>query len=266
MTDEQPLPADPPNNDASVEGLTESDLDALLAQASSLADDIAVQVGPESPAPTQTALADEAPGDQPLSGSPQPGDGAGLDAKLTELDALAQTTSTELGGAAPPTDGTPAGADGQPAGEETSAAGVPDFMREFTEPSAEGASGAVSGDTDPHTPNDGGAAKATDTPPTQDDGLDSLENPPAEQVAPESADNAGEDNTVKAPSRFGPLASLLSDRANKAGLVSAELAISALTILDRPFVGMSEKLKRLLGWVAISTTLTALIVLAISIV
>ncbi len=270
MTDSQPQDENSPENgDLGV--VSEQELDDVLAQASELADELSDEVG----AALNPAGPDEA--HQALDAA------SDLDADLSELEQLVAGASKEVGEGS------------EPSGEEelpqeqpettTEGSAVPDFMAEFTRPEDTNDSPATGGETaQPPGPADAelepdasaqttestqastpakpgvvgtgmiGVVGAASTEPTADatsgasEELEARETPPAEA-------------TVTPLDRlFG----LVEERVSPIALKVCEKAVPVLEAIDKPFGRVGTPIRRVIGWVAIATMGTALIVFLVS--
>jgi hypothetical protein len=258
MTDK--LPEDrPPDSSESrnsdIEGADE--LDVLLAEASSLAGELSGEVGEPESAPAPTAPR-EAEGDE----SEQPPD---LDAQLLELDKLTRTTGSEIGSApGEPDRATPPEEIAPPV--EKGKGNVPDFMEEFTRP--------------PNPPPDRESAGETGPPATPIPGVVSSKTlsrtSPANPAHSENARLAGnaqspdglaesdlyeaDEESRRRPSAMRRLSAVMSDL----GLSICDKSVCLLEKVNGPLGAIGEAPRRVIGWVAVATFATSVIVLLIS--
>jgi len=290
MSEPTPTPSGP--NDAQLGAVTEQELDNLLSRASTLAADASQQVGvPESP-----------PG-APLPPSPAELS-ATLDDELSRLDGLVTSAASEVGAesASVNMDSQP-GVDAAPrAADSTGAAatrGVPDFMMEFTAPASEAPSkGSTSTEAPPaRTPSPAstarrapepapaggppdpksahsGAPTATSAPPaspltataksgivgTGMLGVVSTTKPQSETAAVNgtTAEVGNEGAGTGSGSSKGGLAKLMS--------LALGIVVRVLDVVDRPFARLGDGLKDIIGWIALATLGTALVVYMIHVI
>jgi len=101
MTDDQPLPPpDDAGDEAPIGGVSEAELDDMLAQAGELVGELTTQLGEPEPLPlADTGDSGSAAEVAPPLPEPQSG-GSTLEDELAQLEALTQATSTEVLGAA----------------------------------------------------------------------------------------------------------------------------------------------------------------------
>lgn len=282
------LPPDQPPSDSpqggDAEFVSEKELDEVLAHASDLANELSEEVG----APNDSADAGGARDEEARAAASPPG----LDAELVELQQLVERTSKELDAAQerPECESTSSGDASAPTAEaEPPANGysVPDFMAEFTqteeppksggrapEPSGEAeqpptASGPVGGDRSGPQPEQRPAPRpgvvgtgmigvvGTVHPKVSDAETPSVPMPD-EQVDPETQ-----------PSPAGGWAHRI--RAGATRLPPIVLSVCACAVhlleqIDRPFARLGHKVRRVIGWIAVATVGTSLIVYLLSLV
>ena len=254
MTDDpsskQPQPDLPGDADSGL--LSAKELDEVLAQASSLATDLSEQVG-----------------DADGPGRAQANAPADLDTELKEMEQLASTMNSELGGGSGTTNG-------DSASDESA---VPEFMSEFMEPqeptasasesdstSASGSSGDGAGNATPTiavTPRPGvigtGLIGVVGTPPPA--AAEQAEKPPAEEI------EETEETEESPPSRLGKSLEVFKSAGARVSPLVCGVGLQAVRVLekiDEPVSGMSQSVRRLIGWVAIATLGTSAVVYAIS--
>ncbi len=283
MTKEQPPDKSSPDplEGAGSGAISDQELDDVLAQASSLADDLAEEVG----------LAEKS--DQ--QGEPhEPPDGAAdLDAELSELEQLVADASSEVNEEAESADETaPSAEESTPRSEKPP---IPDFMEEFTRPQepadAEPAATKTPASTAPPDPATTSETKEQDadasgttlsakpgvvgtgmigvvgaplsTPPTDDRATEGTE-------ASDTAAPTEEDDTPETASYVSVVARLVhtvkqsAGRFSTMGLTLCNRALGLLEVVDRPFARLGEPVRRVIGWIAIATVGTAVIVYMIS--
>ena len=126
MTDDPvPDPSLPDSEGLDGEAASEEELNALLAAATSLADEVSEDIGAkeEQAGASQEAVAASGAGEHPSD----------IDARLADVETLLEETGKELGTVPTPDDGDEASStDGGSA--STPPSDVPDFMAEFTRP------------------------------------------------------------------------------------------------------------------------------------
>jgi len=231
--------------DADAGLLSAQELDEVLAQASSLATDLSEQVG----------KADE-------PGRAQANAPADLDTELKEMEQLASTMDAELGGGV-----------GTMKGDSASAkSAVPDFMSEFMEPqqpttsaneshssSAPGSSGNAAPTVAP-TPRPGvigtGLIGVVGTSPPAI--AKKAEKPLVEEI---------EETEEAPPSRPGRKLEVFKSIGARVGPLVSGVGLQAVRVLekiDEPVSGMSQPVRRMIGWAAIATLGTSVVVYAIS--
>ncbi len=296
--DQTPDPAD--NADPDVAPL--DGLDDLLADAASLANELAGEVGdPEaSDAPAQPS--------QPTSALDEPPDG--LDAKLAELEELARTATAEIGDGneAPPSDeqqsAPEATEDASSEPEPQTPTDVPAFMGDLMQPAepeppaaAEASAAATppaaepSVDADspkPQPPRDRplpGVINAEtiqslpdlDALPSLDDGTGTDQAPPPgdlpatdkpqpkQDKAPDGAEEKPKDPSEEPATkpRHNPFRHLAA-RLSTPALAVCERSATALEAVDKPFSKVGDVPRRIIGWFAVATLFVSLIVLIIS--
>lgn len=273
-------------------GLSETELDDLLAQATSLANGLSEELGSMEEEPTRTSQeSPAASGAEVESSNPDAQPKHNLEGELADLDELIATTSLELDG--------PAHAQSEPtaANDKTAAstdATAPTFMDELTQPEAPAE--AVS---EINTPDRNDPTRAEESPnkPLEESGavagspqaipgvvgtgmLGVVSTPEASRI-PEVADGAAAmpaagENTVAQPDEPDPspssrvLSRLLAlplvavSRLAPVNGLLCQQGIRLLDLMDRPLQHTSVLVRRLVGWVALATMAISIIVLVIS--
>jgi len=248
--------SNPPHEQGGAESLPSKDLDDLLAETSSLTETLSEQVGSSTKVPSD---APELPSNDPT---------VALEAQLAELEQLAGQTSREIGATEP----TP-----QPVPAVAPEPYIPAFMQEFSEPapppeSPPAVQHPVSADqsTQPglSAPPEATSTLSESDPQAASDHVRVASLKPAKMaVAVESLDettseNASfEDSDGKAASRKP---SRLWTALSPAALSLGHGAASALEIVNRPFSFVGWRLRMLIGWLAIATAATSVIVFVVS--
>lgn len=270
MTDEQPQDQIPdPADSANSKAAPEDDLDALLAEASSLAGELSEEVG------TAEVVAPSSEISQAPDTAVDPGDN--LDAQLAELEELARTTGSEIGAApeepsesAPQADSIPSQDSAPPTGptpaqEEKTKSAVPAFMDEFTR-QEEPPAGELPAPESPAPPVPGIINSETvRNLPTLDD-IPSLDDTPTRKAGVREQQHAESDESQPAGKRFtlpDPIRRVAA-RLSPAALVVCERSVSLLETIDKPLGKVGASPRRVIGYVAIATFTTSLIVLLIS--
>ncbi|MCH8146902.1 MAG: hypothetical protein IH987_02780 [Planctomycetes bacterium] len=291
MADNPPQDASLPDPDGTGgEVVSEEDLDALLVEASQLASEVSGEVGsaPPDAAPIQ---AETPPEGEPVDSDPpdfSSFSGDEIDAQLAALDRLVDETENEIGAPTEP-DSAEAPADSPPA--ETLSEEAKDDV-----PSLEGApdaDDALSGETD-----DSSAPSEEDVPdfmqeftqPAGDSPQDSdlQENPdPSERASKTAVDNAPSPATtrneeaesselaqstgkVAKTDRAGWLQGLkslitrLGHKLSPIALRVSEKAVTALELFNLPTQRIGAGIRTGLGWLAIATIATSVLVLLAS--
>jgi hypothetical protein len=267
MTDEPPQDQAPdPPDGVDPNALREDELDALLAEASSLASEISEEVGEVELRGTPGEVS------RPANASGDPSNN--LDAQLAELEQLAETAGSEIGadtdelnGRAPEPDSVSQPEPASPPESETGDE-VPSFMEEFTRPEepqaaetpvagppnmpASNAPGVVSSKTIGIISSTPRAPSLDDRPAGPVETFDEEDTEPEEP--PAEADSVARVNPVRRAAACLPLAAL----------AACERSATLLEAIDKPFGGIGENLRRILGWVAVATFATSLIVLLLS--
>lgn len=229
----------------------EKELDSLLDQACSLADQLKTEIGSNDP--QHTVAGSDAPSLDSI-------DGAGIDSQLAQIDGLLNSTKAEVGldtaGPKPATAKQP----------------IPDFMAEFTQDAPPAASASekshdvesvrtaqssasASGGNIAATPTTT-VATATAEDDLEDDLL-ALSASTPRSLKPATAAPQPEDSTPKSKSPKtvgGLLSSLLSP------------LILILTLMNKPFDRISARARVVVGYAAIVMLLAAVIVFAITLV
>lgn len=184
MSDDQNSNPDQPDplESGGEEQDAETDLDAMLAEASSLADELTNEVGTVPPSTSSTSsgttesTADSPPVEetQASTSAAQPSaetsdivDGGDLDAELAELERLVSETQDQLGSA---TEKDERSDSPQDSSSENNPSAVPDFMSEFTDPDpAPGSPPTQASASDPPTPTAQESPPIEDSPSPNDD-------------------------------------------------------------------------------------------------
>lgn len=240
-----------------------SDLDDALALAASLAADLAVELG-EAPPPSASAPSDASPSAPAV-------DAASLDSELSKLEDLVDETAKEI---APDSGG--------------SSSGVPESMSEFTEQPAEQADGSAD-----ESPTPSGAPTGEDAssiaPPEEvakanlaesvQSGVvgtgmlgvvGNIKKPsPIGSRGASPADGAavGEASSGKATLASGPITrirAIISERIAPVLYAVSERAVGVLEKIDAPFGRVGAKARDLIGWVALATVATSILVLILA--
>ena len=267
MTDEPPQDQTPdPPDGVDPNALPVDELDALLAEASSLASEISEEVGEVELQGTEGEVS------RPTNASGDPSNN--LDAQLAELEQLAETAGSEIGADADELSQPPPEPDAlsqpEPASPPESETGgeVPSFMDEFTRPEeaqaaetpvaglpntpASSAPGVVSSKTVGIVSSAGATPSPDDSPAGPVEAFDEEDTEPEEP--PAEADSVARVNPVRRAAACLP----------PAALAVCERSANLLEAIDKPFAGIGENLRRILGWVAVATFATSLIVLLLS--
>ena len=275
MSEPTPTPSGP--DDAQLGAVTEQELDNLLSHAATLAADASQQVGaPDSP-----------PGAPP---PPSPAElSATLDDELSRLEGLVASAASEVGteAASPDTEDRGGGGASPKAAKTTTPEpnrGVPDFMMEFTEPASEAPSKPKAAAEAPpaRTPLPDAKASQLDTPATASAsstrtatatvaakpgivgtgmlGVVITSKPDPELVTARGTAKEGGEGGVAAgsPASKGGIAKLL--------LPAETLVVRVLDLLDRPFARLGDGTKDIIGWIALATLGTALVVYLIRVI
>jgi hypothetical protein len=256
MAEKQPEDRPPdPSESRDSDGEAADELDVLLAEASSLAGELSEEVGEPESAPPPAASNDTADdqGDRP----------ADLDAQLVELDKLTRTTGSEIGSTPEETDRTTTPEEIAPAAEKCN---VPDFMEEFTRPpDPPPDKKSAGGPEPPATPIPGVVSSKTLGRTSRADGTSPQNSPLAgEAEAPEGfpkSDLSEADEKVHSgPGAIRRLSAVISDL----GLSLCDKSVSLLEKVNSPFGAIGKAPRRIIGWVAVATFATSVIVLLIS--
>lgn len=243
-----------------------SDLEAALTQAASLASDLAVALG-EVPPPSASAPSDASPTAPAV-------DAASLDSELSKLEDLVEETAKEI---APDSGG--------------SSSAVPESMSEPTEQPA-GPAQQADGSAD-ESPAPSGDTKGEDAsaiaPPEQiakanlaesvQSGVvgtgmlgvvGNIKKPsPIGRQGVSSADGAaaGDASSDKATPASGPMTrirAIISERIAPGLYAVSERAVGVLEKIDAPFGRVGGKVRDLIGWVALATVATSILVLILA--
>ena len=278
MPEEHP-PDDSLPNPSDDGALSNQELDEVLAQASSLADELSEQVG---------RAEDWDP--QGKHGEP-PAGATDLDAELSELERLVADASSEVDEEAHSTD------QGTTLAEESSAPqsenqSIPDFMAEFTRPegpeeeqrAAESPPpGAPLGppaasETADHSSEASGQHAARITEPgvvgTEIIGVVGRQTPPptdhetAETSEPAGPMEGGDGTAAVLAGRvtvgLNDIARRAAGRLSPIALKLCDRVLHLMEVVDRPLARLGAPVRTLIGWVAIATAGTAVIAFVIS--
>ena len=247
-------PADQPSNEPpDGESIPEQELLDVLAEASKLARELAVQLDGEQLPPM-----DDAPGLEPKSSK--------VEDQLNDLDVLVATTSDELG-EAPPSPDESFGSDVASSSEDA-AATIPDFMDEFTHATGagDGPSDSSPAPTDAPLASDGGEAspgplpQAKPKPGVIGTGIIGVATakPPAPQ--PFADDDPVEEASSRRSvtpretfARFTGLATSAAQSLLTLTLPAADRVVGLLEKGDRPLAKLNAPIRRVIGWLAIAT-------------
>ena len=290
---EQHTPQPEPDN-AGGEVVSEEDLDALLSEASALASEIAGDVGDVSMDAPQPGAEDPAVSDAAeselfeSSAADNPDD---VDSRLAALDRLLEEAGNEVGpptpldAVGPPSDDSPgevdqadqeiadapAAEDGFPPDAHVSSSPseevVPDFMQELTQTNEESSSVPRDGAQDQNDPIP--AAPASNPPPG------SALPPTAraatlEELKPETSESPklAEQTQDKAPRvPLKPMQSLMARvgrRLSPVALRVSEKGVDLLEVLNLPLRRFGGRVQGAVGWLAIATIGTSLLVFLVS--
>lgn len=265
MTDDpssDPTPADPGDPMGS-EMISESELDDVLAQASSLAADLSEEIGQDAEP--------RAAGAASIDGYAED---ASVEVGLEELERLVASTREEVEGAEAP--------EGDAPSEKPADLAVPDFMSEFTDPAppADAADGP-----DAASPTPSVAAPAKDSSVISDPSLGIVatgtikKETPAEPLgvvgtpspattedssAPAVDEPADEGETEPAVSRRAAIVQALTAKAGPILFMVCDRSVSVLEKIDRPLQRIGQVPRRLIGWLAIATLGTSLLAFIVS--
>lgn len=263
--DANPSASSTPNDDFS----SEQNLDLALAEASALAAELSGDVGPSERRPEGTNLF-EAPSHTGENG-PQDVATDVLDRELAELDLAVSETAGQLGDAAKSSES------GKPSRP------VPDFMAEFTEPSAARAAepGRCHRSSSPlAAASMPAAAGPTESSPVQTSTKERNSKATTAEVGPAdaSASRGIVGHVPPAPARMQtadqsgfdapPESDALPESATGGGrqwvremtLMLAERVVGVLESVNRPFDWVNPAVKQALGWFAIATLATSVLV------
>lgn len=290
--------ADNPKQDASLpdpdgtggEAVSEEDLDALLAEASQLASEVSGEVGsaPPDAAPMQ---AETPPEGEPVDSDPSDFsslNGDDIDAQLAALDQLVDETENEIGAPTDP-DSAEAHADSPPAetiAEEVEDDGpslegapdaddalsgetddssapseevVPDFMQEFTQPAGDSPQDSVLQENpDPSEP---APKTAVDNAPSP------AATPDLKAESSEPAQSTGKAAKTARTARLQALQSFimrLGRMLSPIALRVSEKAVTTLELFNLPTQRIGAGIRTGLGWLAIATIATSVLVLLAS--
>ncbi len=258
------------------EMISETDLDDVLAQASSLAADLSQEIGQDAGSP--------AAGTAPLDGGSTD---ATVEVGLDELERLVAATREELDGS----DGEAAAPD--PPSEEPADLAVPDFMSEFTEPSPPPPPDEPDGPDElppppaalDEPPPPAAIAAPNDSQVVSDPSLGIVATGTVKQEAPpeplgvvgtqspvvaeDTSSPKVDDSAVEAPTEptVSKRVALVRAIVAKAGpilLIVCDHGVSLLEKIDRPLQRIGQVPRRLLGWLAIATLGTSLVAFIVS--
>jgi len=262
MTDEQqPDQASPEPPEGSDSGVaSENELDEVLAQASSLAAELSEEIG----------AADELPVSEDARRAPEQAGNlatAELDAQLNEIDRLVAETNSEVDDASGRPDEHALPPSEPPA--SPSAPPVPEFMEEFTRPERPGdaaqpgaqapASGASTGDAGPKpgVVGTGMLGVVGAAPPA----LEEAKKPPPSEAGESGNELPGE---MPVASKTGKLADLVhwaAARSSPVVLAVCDRALTLLEVVNRPVADkLGDSTLRVIGWIALATLGTSVIV------
>ena len=237
----------------------ESELDAILAAAASLSDELAEDIGePDTPAEVDKTT--------PVADSVEAGMES-LDDELTDMQRLLDAASADLGTEPTGLDGLD-GQEASPAESESAAPEavtheIPAFMEEFTR-AEPGEAASIPTLEEPPATGAGDDSGIACTPPLGVVGT-GLPRP----VIPESlledtelAEPPGPDPSATA-SKPGRLRSMAARLSPMVGL-ACDKGVRLLETADRPTASVPPGARRLIGWLALATLGTALIVFLLS--
>ena len=277
MADEHP-PEDRSSrssDESNLDAASEDDLDALLAEASVLASEVGADLGVaeedhEPPGPLISKGARGIGRLQPAEIEPADEDPPGddVDSKLAVIDELIEQTQQQVGVTADEEPQTPESAAGS--------AFVPEFMDEFTrpapeadEPAEEPRPGPEAGSRVHESPEDVDSRvdlKAQSVDSAQDRVLPSMADHVPFHDLPAAVDPDECEADATEPVRVAPVRhrrpSRLFERAANVGLAG----VRVLEALDRPFGWLGGPARTALGWVAVATFFTSVIVLLLSLI
>lgn len=290
---EQHTPQPEPDN-AGGEVVSEDDLDALLSEASALASEISGEVGDVSMNAVQPADEDSAVCDAAASESFESWAGDNpddVDSRLAALDSLLEDSRNEVGAptpsdvVGPPSDDSPGEVDqadqviadavdvedGFPGDVHVSPsppeAHVPDFMQELTQPDEE--SSLRHSDT-AHDQNSSISAAPPTKPPPQILDRSAMRRAAHDEVKPETSESTKptEQARVEAPpGPPSPMRSLLPRVRRRLSPVAfrvSEKGVDLLEVLNRPLGRFGGRAQAAVGWLAIATIGTSLLVFLVS--
>lgn len=279
MTDDQDsdqAPIDPLDPMGS-EMVSESDLDDVLSQASSLAAELSEEIGVDagSPAPAAASIDDDTAD-------------VSVEVGLEELERLVAATREEVDGDAPAAD---------PPNSEPEDLAVPDFMSEFTEPEPPSSD-------EPEAPGEPDAAEESPPLPAFDEpipttttasndaqivsdpslgivatGTVKKEAPPEplgvvgtpspevveDPASPEADDSEGEASEEPTVSKRAALVQTVVGKAGPLLFMVCDRGVSLLEKIDRPIQRLGQQPRRLIGWLAIATLGTSLLAFIVSV-
>jgi len=246
----------------------EHELDEALEQASGLAAELANQLN-DGETPTTPPDTDES--------APETSSTTNLEDQLEELEDLVAAARGEIGADLGEDDQAPSGSSTEPA--------VPDFMDEFTQPEAPSESAppssaspsssdtGVSGSA-PSEDGDQGLAEPSseESPELESDDAVSIGVVGTSALRPQNEASRGLKPAAQVETAANSLAVpiLVAKLRSVAGPVAERLASLAITVCgqavalcelaDRPFTRLSSSLRRVIGWVAIATAGTTVVV------
>lgn len=244
--------------------VSEGDLDDVLANASALAEDLSEQVGASSghvAAEPATSSADDAT---------LPSD---IDAELMELERLVASAGQELDDANEPGDEraplidepdvtSEAGAPSDAGAASPDTTSIPDFMAEFTRSEGEvdrsaGAPGTANGQS-AHSPVIAPRPGVVGT---------GMVGAAGDMGASSKADAGSEAGlTSGLMSKLMMRARRVVERVGLPALRWGEKAVALLEVIDRPFGRLGNSVRRVIGWVALATAGTSVLVFLYSLI
>lgn len=296
MTDETSLPQSSAGSgdDDAFDITSEEDVEKLLASAAALAADLAGDVGdPDTGGVQASALG---------TLSPSPAPSRQLDAELDKVSQLLETTKEEIGFQAEASEPPPepaavkvpgASAAPQaapeipgfmeeftspevppaavaPASSPQAEGGVPSFMEEFTvaaeddgqQSEAIAGSGEAAVDSEDQTD----AGEVGSEPDSQPEGEDSNEEPVGVQsdAPPPAVKRLASKAMALLRTAGRGMWEKFGGRVTGGALAASSLGVVALEAIDKPFDQVNDQARGIIGWVAVSTLGTALVVLLIS--
>jgi len=278
---------DLPKNDgeAGSEELAELDVDALLDQASSLADELSGEVGEsaneQDPSANEFAAVDDAPeanstdvganaaqAQAEVGGDDLPADGAQVEQELDDLQTVVDSLGVEMSDTSDDETGAIASPDGADADQrdpdsDSAEASVGDASPVDPLPPAELDLAAAANDSGLETPR--AAEPADESPELAEFSAEALafDGPPGFASLDEPGDEARQAPSGRRGGRVAPLLVVLR-KAEPLALRIAALGAFLLEMLDRPFGMIGKPIRSLLGMLAIATMATAIVVFVVS--